>query len=90
MAERGAGDSFWYIAINKMARKFSKKIARKMRTEDYLTVKRVFEKSGGSWYQLTNGDLGMWERLRNACMGFLVVRKRNKLYPFERHDKDGE
>lgn len=73
---------FWYTAVSTIVRKFSKDIARKMTEHDYNVIRRVYEKAGGSWELLAEGDLQAWEQLRNACSGFFRVRKERGANPY--------
>lgn len=83
-------DRFWYTAIGTTMRKLSKKHLKRMKSDDFLVVKEVYERSEGSWSALAEGNIDAWQTLRKACKSFLKVRKKAKKRPFDKEDEEKE
>lgn len=83
-------DRFWYTAIGTTMRKLSKKHLKRMKADDFLVVKEVFGRAGGSWAALSGGSVDEWQTLRAACKSFLKVRKKAKKRPFNQQEGNDE
>lgn len=64
---------FWKVCTETVLKKFSKNIIKKMSCQDFLTIKNVFEKIGGSWKALFDGDVNQWLKLKKVCSRFVVI-----------------
>jgi hypothetical protein len=76
-------DRFWFIATEITLKKLIGRVHHKMKPEDYLFIKEVFESVDGSWYGLAEGKLEAWRTLRTVCRRFLKVCKEKSLRPFD-------
>lgn len=82
MAKVSPEQRFWFASVSLMLGKLSKKRASLMQESEYHLIKRLYERCGGSWVALADGDSQAWSNLRLCCKSYFKVCKAEKKGPY--------
>ena len=76
-------DRFWYRSISMMLSKLSKKRAGLMLVSEFEKLKELYERCGGTWEGLAEGDSESWELLKTCCKEYFVYCKDRQQGPID-------
>lgn len=75
-------DRFWFNSMTLMLGKLSKKRAKRMEEPEFYLLKHLYERCGGSWTALADGDGDSWNFLRSCCKAYYTVCKEREIGPY--------
>lgn len=77
-------DKFWKNTIHENLKKVSSdtSILSNLKDKDYSLIKRVYQRSGGSWVSLSSGSPEEYKHIRKCCKVFLKKRRKEGKRPY--------
>lgn len=69
---------FWFQCVDMTLKKGGSKAKKLMKIPNYLFLKRLYEKCGGSWVGLSEGSSKDWDTLRRVTR-FYVKHLKDKV-----------